>query len=233
MSHFLYIKWKPKTKHLSLQAELQGRHQCPESWDWCRSHSPLHIFSGSFRHKALWTLGTLCFRSHLLLHHESTNTPFFAFLAGGGTASFSFSGSASQSIISPDNSTPLFVFLAFFAGGGELRSLHGFLHQVLITCCELYNTVKVYCNTSYTADEGYLLYTMLNWRLLPWSMLVFLLQKWCLHWGRWECGSWCLCCGRRAEEELPTPLCHPCQGPSNLPKDPLQEVAAWMMTTAE
>ena len=58
-----------------------------------------------------------------------------------------------------------------------------------------------------------------------WSTLTFLLQEWCLCWGRWECASWCLCCGGGDEEETPPALCHPHQGPYNLPEDPLQEVS--------
>ena len=50
-------------------------------------------------------------------------------------------------------------------------------------------------------------------------------QEWCLCWGRWECASWCLCCGGGDEEETPPALCHPHQGSYNLPKDPLQEVS--------
>ena len=58
-----------------------------------------------------------------------------------------------------------------------------------------------------------------------WHRMLNLLQEWCVCWGRWKCASWCLCCGGGDEEETSPALCHPHQGPYNLPKDPLQEVS--------
>ena len=56
-------------------------------------------------------------------------------------------------------------------------------------------------------------------------ILTFLSQEWCMCWGRWECTSRRLCCSGGDEKETPPALCHPHQGPYNLPKDPLQEVS--------